>query len=101
MSALGIAVLVGVLLLLVSVFMDRILTPWQARRNVAKILRNKSKIDPRALENPKYGHVVGDVECLRLSSAKGDCSELRWSDVEEIHAYKRDLFTTDLILPYV
>jgi hypothetical protein len=97
MSALGIAVFACVVLLLVFVFMDRVLTPWQARRTVEKILKSKNKIDPRALEDPKHGRVAGDAECLRVSDAKGSYSELRWSDVEEVHAYKRDLFTTDLI----
>ena len=97
MSALGIAVVAGIILLLASLLFDRVLTPWQARRSVEKILKSKVKHDPRALEDPKYGRVAGDADCLRIMSNKGDSSELRWSEVEEIHAYKRDLFTTDLI----
>jgi len=97
MNAVAIAVVGAIVLLLVSVFMDRVLIPFQARRSVEKILKSKAKQDPRALEDPKYGRVVGDADCMRLRSSEGDSSELRWDEVEEIHAYKRDLFTTDLI----
>jgi hypothetical protein len=97
MNAFAIAVVGAIVLLLFSVFMDRVLIPFQTRRSVEKILKSKVKHDPRALEDPKYGRVVGDSDCLRVWSSKGDSSELRWDEVEEIHAYKRDLFTTDLI----
>lgn len=97
MNALVIAVVVAAGVLLLSVFIDRVLIPFRARRTVEKLLKNKTQHDPRALENPKYGTVAGGVECLRITSGKGDASELPWSEVEEVHAYKRDLFTTDLI----
>src|SRR5438128_11457241 len=97
MNALVIAVIAGIVLFLVSVFIDRVLVPFQARRSVEKILKSKAKHDPRALEDSKYGSVVGDTDCLKVRSSKGDSSELRWSEVEEVHAYKRDHFTTDLI----
>ena len=97
MNALIIAVVAGILVLIVSVFIDRVWVPFQARRSVEKILKSGTKSDPRALEDPKYGSVAGEADCLRVVSSKGDSSELRWSEVEEVHAYKRDLFTTDLI----
>ncbi len=97
MNALGIAVATGIGLLLVSVFIDRVLIPFRGRRGVEKLLKSKAKHDPRALEKPEYGSVVGDTNCLRIRSGKGDSSELRWSEVEEVHAYKRDLLATDLI----
>ena len=62
MSAIGIAVLFGLVLLLVSVVVDRVLVPFQARRTVKKLLKSKVKHDPRALEKPKYGTVVGDTD---------------------------------------
>ncbi len=97
MNALGTAVVAGIILLLVSVLIDRVRVAFQARRSVEKILKSKTKHDPRALENPKYGTVIGGTDCLRITSGKGDSSELPWSEVEEVHAYKRDLFATDLI----
>ena len=97
MNAVALAVVGVIVLLLLSIFIDRVLLPLQARRRVEKILRSEAKHDPRALEDPKYGRVVGDADCLRIRSRNGDSSELRWDEVEEIHAYKRDLFTTDLI----
>ena len=97
MNAVVIAVVVAVGVLLLSLFIDRVLIPFRARKTVEKLLKNKTQHDPRVLEDPKYGIVVGGVDCLRITSSKGDASELRWSEVEEVHAYKRDLFTTDLI----
>ena len=97
MNALVIAIVAGIALLLIFVLIDRLLIPFQARRSVEKILSSKGKHDPCALEDPKYGSVVGDADCLRVMSSKGDSLELLWSEVEQVHAYKRDLFTTDLI----
>lgn len=97
MSAIVIAVLAAICVLLLSVFIDRVLIPFQARRTVEKLLKSKTQHDPRALEDPKYGTVAGEVDCLTITSSKGNVAELRWSEVEEVHAYKRDLFTTDLI----
>lgn len=97
MNALIIAVVGVTGVLLLSLFFDRVLIPFRARRTVERLLKSKTQHDPRALENPEYGSVAGGVDCLRITSAKGGSSELRWSEVEEVHAYKRDLFTTDLI----
>ena len=97
MNALVIAVVVAVGVFLLSVLIDRVLIPFRARRTVEKLLKSKIQHDPRALEDPKYGTVAGGGDCLRITSDKGDASELRWSEVEEVHAYKRDLLTTDLI----
>ena len=97
MNALVIAVVVAVSVLLLSLLIDRALIPLQARRTVEKLLKSKTQHDPRALENPKHGTVAGDVDGLKIRGVKGAASELRWSEVEEVHAYKRDLLTTDLI----
>jgi hypothetical protein len=97
MNAFAIAVATVIGLLLVSLFVDRVLNPLQVRRRVAKLLKSKIKHDPRALEKPEYGSVVGDTDCLRIRSKKGKSSELRWIEVEEVHAFKRDLFSIDLI----
>jgi hypothetical protein len=97
MNALGIAVAIGIGVLLLSLLIDRVLNPFLARRAVEKLLKSKTPHDPRALEKPKYGSVVGNNDRLRIRSGKGDFSELQWSEVEQVHAYKRDLFATDLI----
>lgn len=52
--------------------------------------------DPRALENPKYGILSEDGERLRVTKEVGSV-EMLWTNVEEVHAFKRDLYTTDLI----
>src|SRR5206468_8395210 len=97
MQALGIAVAAGIGGLIISVFIDRVWTPFWARRTVEKLLKSTAKHDSRALENPKYGSVLGDGDYLKIKNGKGDSSELRWTDVEEVHAFKKDLFSTDLI----
>jgi hypothetical protein len=97
MNALAIAVATGIGLLLASMFIDRVLLPRRARKVVEKLLKSKAKHDPRALEKPEYGSVLGDTDCLRMTSSKGASSELQWSEIEEVHAFKRDLFSTDLI----
>ena len=97
MNAFVIAVVVAVGVVLLSIFIDRVLIPFRARRTVEKLFKSTAPHDPRALEDPKYGTVAGGLDCLRITSGKGDASELRWSEIEEVHAYKRDLFATDLI----
>jgi hypothetical protein len=96
MNALLIAVVAGIVLLVAFAFIDRVWVPFQARKNVEKILKGRAKHDPRALEDPKYGRVSSDADFLRITNSQGS-SELRWCDVEEVHAYKLDLFATDLI----
>jgi hypothetical protein len=97
MDALGIAVIAGITLLLLSVLIHRVLGLFLARRGLEKILKDKGKQDPRALENPEYGFLSGDTDCLRMKNDKGDSWELQWREVEEVHAFKRDLFSSDLI----
>lgn len=97
MNALVIAVVVAVGLLLLSVFIYRVWTPLRTRRTLEKSLKSKTRHDPRALEDPKLGTVAWGVDYLRITSGNGDPSQLQWSEVEDVHAYKRDLFTTDLI----
>ena len=97
MNAVVIAIVVAVGVLLLSLFNDRVLIPFRARRTFEKLLKSTAQHDPRALEDPRYGTVAGGLDCLRVTTGKGHASELRWSEVEEVHAYKRDLFTTDLI----
>jgi hypothetical protein len=97
MNALGIIVAAGIGLLLFSAVIDRVLVPWWARRIVRKILKNQGGQDPHALENSKYGTILTDEDGLTIKHEKGDDSALRWTEVEAVHAFKKDLFTTDLI----
>jgi hypothetical protein len=97
MIALGIAIAAGIVFLLVSVFWDRVMIPFQARRRVATLLKSKANFDPRSLEKPEYGSVSGDTNRLRITNREGDSWELPWAEVEEVHAFKRDLLATDKI----
>lgn len=97
MNALAIAAVIGITLLLASVFIDRVLVSFRARRTIQQMLNSKTNPDPRVLEDPKHGTLAGDGECLRIRNAQNDSAKLLWSDIEEVHALKRDLFSTDLI----
>jgi hypothetical protein len=99
MNAFVIAVVGSIWLWLMWQVIERFFIPFwtdrMADRVVGKIMKTKS--DPRCLEDPQYGSVFGDTDCLRIRGRKGDSAELHWRDVEEIHAFKMDLYTTDLI----
>jgi hypothetical protein len=60
-------------------------------------VKSKLNSDPRILENAKNGSVLGNATALEFRGPKGDFSKIRWIDVEEVCAFKRDLLTTDLI----
>jgi hypothetical protein len=97
MSGIDIAIIAVTVALLILFFINRILIPWQANRTAQRILKNVGNHDPRTLENRKYGRVAGNAEYLTFLSDKGDCTKLHWDEVEEVHAYKKDLLTTDMI----
>jgi len=64
---------------------------------VENFLSNSLKGDVRALENSNYGTLVADDAGFKIVTPKGAEAELSWKDIEKIHAFKRDLLTTDLI----
>ena len=97
MNALGIVVVIGVGLLFVSLFLDRVVNPFLCRRRFEKFLKSNKRLNPRALEDPKYGSVVGNFECLTIKRGKGDSVVLFWNEIEAVYAFKRDLFSVDLI----
>jgi hypothetical protein len=97
MSPLGIAIIGSLCFLLLWLLIDRFLNPLLARRRVGKLLKTVGKTDPRALESAKHGTLLADADGLRIKRERGSSLKLQWSEVEEVHAFKRDLFTTDLI----
>ena len=96
MNALGIVVVAGAIVFLLGLILDLFNRVW-VRRTVEKLLKNKINVDPGALENPKYGTVTANDTSVKILRPKADSAELRWSEIEEVHAFKRDLLTTDLI----
>jgi hypothetical protein len=92
-----IAIVSALILLIISVLFDRFLIPWQAKRTVAKLMKSKKPSNPRILENPIYGTLLPDNSCVQIIGGKGQKFTFQWNEVEEVHAFKRDLFTTDLI----
>jgi hypothetical protein len=75
---------------------DRFYVPWRAKRMFDRVVYQKDRVDPRALENSKYGSILCDAKGIVV---RRDTEEVRlnWDQIDEIYAYKADLFTTDLI----
>lgn len=96
MNALGIAVVASAIAFPLGLLVDLFNRAW-GRRTVEKLLKSEIKTDPSALENPKYGTVTGNTTSLKICWSKGDSVELPWGEIEEVHAFKKDLLTTDLI----
>jgi len=97
MDALVIIIIAGVVIFFLSWLNRRVLTPYWVDKTVDKLLKGETKSDPRRLENPKYGSVIGDANGIRIRGSKGSSLELLWNEIEEVHAFKRDMLTTDLI----
>ena len=101
----AIILIVGIPLVMLGLFVliDKFLNPILFRRNFAKwskeIIKNKNsqKSNPRILEKAEYGTLTTDEISLRINNRKGEVTTFSWTEVEEIHAFKRDLITTDLI----
>lgn len=97
MKALGIAIVAGTA---VVVLVERLIN-WfsriHANKSVEKILNNPTNADPRVLENPENGTLLANGTGFKIVTRNRDVAELFWDGVEEIHAFKKDLITTDLI----
>jgi hypothetical protein len=95
MTPIAIAVAVALGLFLLFMLADWLLMPVLARRTVTRLLKQTGR-DPRMREHSKYGIVSADGERLRVETRDGRV-ELPWKEVAEVHAFKRDIFTADLI----
>jgi hypothetical protein len=85
MNPLAIAIISGISLLLLSLLIDRFLNPLLLRRRAKKFLKNKSKIDIRALENPKNGILLADADHLTVKDREGNSWSLEWDEIKEVH----------------
>jgi hypothetical protein len=82
-----------------SVLLDRLLNPWMAKRSVAKLLA-----DVRAGCVPKktnFDHEIlfseGGFSVVNLKKADATPLSMNWSEVCKAAAFKRDLFSVDLV----
>ncbi len=73
------------------------LAPRRRNKLMADLLARKDKLDPRVLENEKYGAIFCDEEFIKVTTSKNIVHLIPWRKIEEVHAFKRDLFTVDLI----
>ena len=97
MHALGVIIIMASVGVLVLAGVREKRNRVQADKRLQKILDNPEKLDPRVLEDPKCGTLVAQADGFKITTPKGHVFELLWNEVEEIHAFKKDLLTTDLI----
>jgi uncharacterized protein YneF (UPF0154 family) len=75
---------------------ERFLAPRLLRRSLMKHIANAGKSDPRILEHAKNGTILCDAEFIRLTIGN-QTQQIPWRDIDEVYAYKMDLFTVDQI----
>lgn len=83
---------------LASLFLDKIVIPWRARKMAERLLRDL-KDGKKPPVRPHKFVIKFDNDGFRLSSVKKPEQqiEMRWIDVQKSEVYKRDLFVYDLI----
>jgi hypothetical protein len=60
-------------------------------------LQERAKtMEPRVLENAEYGTLECEEESLTIITKK-ERLKIEWADIDEVHAFKRDISTVDLI----
>jgi|GEM_PF-3504000 len=95
------AIVTPLLLLGLFVLFDKYLNPIIYRRKFEKCskgrLKNNQKDNPHVLEKAERGTLTPDEIALQIKGQEEEVVTFAWTDVEEIHAFKRDLFTVDLI----
>lgn len=83
------------------VIINRFVNPYfrrkQADKLVENLLKGKTDVDPRCLEDPKYGTISSNAVCLQIIGPKRENMTLKWDEIEQVHAFKRDLWTVDQI----
>ena len=67
-----------------------------AKRRLEAFLK-KAKNSPVSLENAKYGTVEMSERCVRVKGKKPGIIEVPWNAILRLVAYKRDLWSVDLI----
>lgn len=96
MNPLLVALIVGLVVLLLFVAYDYLYRPWYSARLLKRIMTERAEFDPRTLEDSKQGRIICDDKKIVVQQ-NGQEVGIEWDEVEEIYAYKADLFTTDLI----
>ena len=97
-KAIVISVATGIIILLLSFLVDR-LTRWTAKRQAAKFIADyrSGKTKEVNLENPKNGVIQIDNHRVEVIRNGKTADFVLLERVFEISAYKRDLFSVDLI----
>jgi hypothetical protein len=90
-------------LVLVAIFRlnDRVLLPWRTRRKVEKIMRDirEGKSKPPCFDRTILFDDAGFG--VRSENALDQAAHMPWGEVAWVTAYKRDLFSTDLICVFL
>ena len=88
---------VAIIGLLASVFLDRVFNPWQWKKSLARFSKDFSegKIKPRRFDVTIHFDEAGFA--MKNDTSVEQSPRMLWSEVVKVTAYKRDLFSTDLI----
>src|SRR5213082_145366 len=90
---------VALAVLLASRLLDRLLNPWMAKRGVAKLLADVKA--GRVPEKTDFGHEIFPNEkgfsVVNLKKTDATPLSMNWSEVCKAVAFKRDLFSVDLV----
>jgi hypothetical protein len=99
-TAITIVAVIAALGIALSLVIDRWIVPWRAKTKVDRLIREIKEgkpTSPRSLENSESGKITADEHGFQIS-LKGEATpKLPWAEVTEIHAFKRDLLTVDII----
>jgi hypothetical protein len=92
---------VAIIGLLASIFLDRVVNPWQRKKWFEKFSKDfrDGKVKPRHFDTTIHFDETG----FGVSGGKTDkpSSRMSWNEVVKVTAYKRDLFNTDLICVFL
>jgi len=80
-----------------SIFLDRVVTPWQRKRWHKKFSKDfgEGKIQPHHYDITIHFDETGFG--VKNDKSTDQPSRMSWSEIVKVTAYKRDLFSTDLI----
>ena len=96
-----ILVVVGIIGLLLCFLIDRVISPWQQKRKFEKFLKSycEGKIKPPHFDTTIH---FDESKCETTNDKSGEPSpQILWSEIVRVTAYKRDLFSIDLICVFL
>lgn len=93
--------IIAIIGLLASILLDRVINPWLRKRWHKKVLKDFSegKIKPRHYDLTIHFDETGFG--VKNDKPSEQPTRMSWREVVKVTAYKRDLFSTDLICVFL